>query len=86
MSFDVATNSYRLVGMTDPDRSATEYRVSLSEEPYSANIVSASFGGDAEIIFDGWGAPDSGGSVLVQVGNHQKTIDVSPDTGQASVP
>ena len=86
VSFDVATNSYRLVGMTDPDRSATEYKVSLFQEPYSTTIVSADFGGDAEIIFDGWGAPDSGGSVVVQAGSHQKTINVDPDTGQASVP
>ena len=86
VSFDTATNSYRLVGMTDPDHSSAEYKISLSEEPYRATIVSANFGGDAEIIFDGWGAPDSGGSVVVQVGSHQKTIDVDPDTGQASVP
>jgi type II secretory pathway pseudopilin PulG len=86
VTFDTAANSYLLVGMTDPDHSAAEYMVSLSDEPYSATIVSAAFGGDAEIIFDGWGAPDSGGSVLIQVGSHQKTIDVDPDTGQASVP
>ncbi len=78
-------NTYRRVGMADPDRPAAEYKVALSEEPYNATIVSADFGGDAEIIFDGWGVPDSGGSVLVQVGSHQKTIDVDPDTGRASV-
>ncbi len=86
VSFDTVTNSYRLIGMKHPDHPAAEYEVSLSEEPYDAIIVSADFGGDAEIIFDGWGAPDSGGSVLVQVGSHQKTIDVDPDTGQASIP
>ena len=86
VSFDTATNSYQLVGMTDPDHPAAEYKVSLSDEPYSATIVSADFGGDAKIIFDGWGVPDSGGSVVVQVGSHQKTINVDPDTGQASVP
>ncbi len=85
VAFDTETNSYRLVGMMDPDHPAAEYKVSLSEEPYSTTIVSADFGGDAEIIFDGWGAPDSGGSVLVQVGSHQKTINVDPNTGQASV-
>ncbi len=86
VSFDTAKNSYRLVGMMDRDHPAAEYRVSLSDEPYSTTIVSADFGGDAEIIFDGWGVPDSGGSVVVQVGSYQKTIDVDPDTGQASVP
>ena len=85
VSFDSAMNSYRLVGMADPDHPAAEYKVELSEEPYNATIVSANFDGDEEIIFDGWGVPDSGGSVIVQVGSHQKTIDVDPDTGQASV-
>ena len=86
VSFDTVANSYRLIGMTDPDNAAVEYEVSLSEEPYNATIVSSDFGGDAKIIFDGWGAPDSGGSVFVQVGNYQKAINVDPDTGQASVP
>ena len=86
VSFNTVTNSYRLIGMTHPDHPDDEYKVWLSEEPYNATIVSAAFGGDAEIIFDGWGAPDSGGSVVVQVGSRQKTIDVDPDTGQVSVP
>lgn len=85
VSFDAATNSYRLIGMADPDHAAADYEVSLSEEPYNATIVSSDFGGDAKIIFDAWGVPDSGGSVLIQVGSYQKVIDVDPDTGQASV-
>ena len=86
VSFDTLTNSYRLVGMKDPDHPEAEYKISMSETPYRATIMSAGFGGDAEIIFDGWGVPDSGGSVLVQVGSHRKTIVVDANTGQASVP
>ena len=86
VTFDVVGDGYTLVGMQDPDHPSQPYTIALSREPYQAAIISADFGGDAQIIFDGWGAPDSGGSVVVQVGSHQKTIDVDPDTGQASVP
>ena len=83
--FDLAQNSYRLPGMQHPDRPGPDYEVTLSEEPYRAGIASADFGGDLEIVFDGWGSPDSGGSVVIQVGNNIRTIIVDPSTGQASV-
>ena len=86
VSFDVKTNSYRLVGMAHPNRAATEYQVSLSEEPYQAILVSADFGGDAEIVFDGYGMPDTDGFVLIQVGSRQEQIGVDADTGKASIP
>ena len=86
VSFDIGTNSYRLVGMAHPNRAAAEYQVSLSEEPYQATFVSADFGGDAEIVFDGYGVPDTGGFVLIQVGSRQEQIDVDADTGKASIP
>ncbi len=59
--------------------------VQLWEEPYGATIVSVDFGGDAEIEFDGFGVPDSGGSVVVQVGKRQKTVNVDADSGKAAV-
>ncbi len=83
--FDLAANSYRLPGMQHPDRPGQEYEVALSEEPYKAGIASADFGGDLEVVFDGWGSPDSGGSVVIQVGNYMRTIIVDPNTGQAIV-
>ena len=86
VSFDVKTHSYRLVGMAHPNRAAAEYRVSLSEEPYQATLVSADFGGDAEIVFDGHGVPDTSGSVVIQVGSRQEQIDVDADTGKATTP
>jgi len=44
--------------------------------------VSASFGGDATLIYDGFGKPDSGGQVVIAVGAYQKTILVDAGTGQ----
>lgn len=86
VEFEVGANAYRLVGMPHLDRSSEEYAVLLSQEPYQATIVSADFGGDGQIIFDGYGVPDSGGLVIVQVGNYQKQIAVDAETGGASVP
>ena len=42
-------------------------------------------GGDAVVIFDGYGMPDSGGSVDITAGGVTKTIQLDPDTGRAVV-
>ncbi len=62
----------------------TAYEVLLSEEPYRTSIVSADFGGDLDIIFDVFGVPDSGGSVVISVGNRVRNVTVQAVTGRAS--
>ncbi len=84
--FDVDADKYVLSNMQDMDDPAEEYVVSLRDEPYKARIVSAEFGGDTQVIFDGYGMPDTGGTVIVQVGVYQKTVTVDGQTGRASVP
>lgn len=84
VAFDVSADKYELVGMDHPDRAGQPYRVQLSDEPYQAKIVSVQFGGDAEIVFDGFGMPDTKGTIVIQVGGYQKTVIVDPLTGQAS--
>jgi len=78
-------NGYSLDGMADFDRSTSAYEIDLTEEPYHAKIFSADFGGDAEVVFDIFGIPDSGGTVVVEVGGYQKSIVLDADTGRASV-
>jgi type II secretory pathway pseudopilin PulG len=88
--FDVASNRYRIFKWDGSggtwettaslERKSGAYEVLLSEEPYNATLVSADFGGDAEVIFDGYGAPDSGGTVVVRVGRYTQTITVDPGT------
>ena len=85
VTFNAAAGTYLLVGMPHPDHSGLDYEVSLTDEPYGAIIVSADFNGDVEIIFDIYGVPDSGGSVVLQVGGHVRTVAVDADTGKASV-
>lgn len=84
VAFTLATNSYLIAGIGDRDRGTVDYEVVLSQSPYRATLVSADFGGDADIVFDGFGVPDSGGTIVVEVGRFQKTIVVDPQTGRAS--
>src|SRR2546423_1230735 len=68
ITFTPASNQYQIVGMTDPDRSTATYTVTLSDSPYRTTLVSASLGGDTSLIFNGYGMPDSGGTIVVQAG------------------
>jgi hypothetical protein len=81
VQFDPDTNSYTLVNMEDPDHAGKEYTVILSEEPYEALITSVDLGGDKVIVFDGYGAPDSGGTIAIQLGDTAKRITVQAATG-----
>ncbi len=82
--FDTETNSYSLEGVADINASANGYVTSLSKNPFSATLVSASLGGDAVVVFDMYGRPDSDGTVVVQAGSVQRTVELSDD-GEADV-
>jgi len=49
-------------------------------------IQSADFDGDAEIIFDAYGNPDSGGTLVIGAGERQITLSVDAETGRVSRP
>jgi len=83
VTFDVASSSYRLVGVKDLNRVGRDYQVSLNKEPYRVKITSASFGGTAQIAFNGYGSPSSTGTVVLSVGNLTQTITVDADTGRS---
>ena len=85
IQFDAASASYVLPGVPHLDHPDLDYKVDLAKTPSGASIVSANFGGDAELIFDGYGVPDSDGTVVVQSGQYQKTITVDADTGKATI-
>jgi prepilin-type N-terminal cleavage/methylation domain-containing protein len=82
---DVENEEYQLPGVTDMKTAASDYSVALSSSPYYARIVSTDFGGDADVTFDGYGVPDSGGTVVITVGDYSKTILLDPDSGQAEI-
>ncbi len=61
---------------------ARESLVWLKAEPYWAVINSVDLGGDTAIVFDGYGAPDSGGTIVVRHGSIASTITI--DTAGAA--
>jgi type II secretory pathway pseudopilin PulG len=83
VSFNVAQSEYTLAGVAHLDHPSQPYVVRLSEEPFRAKIVSASFGGDANVTFTGYGTPDSGGSLVIAVGSRQATITLDAGVGQS---
>ena len=84
VEFDAAGSSYTLPGLPDIDHPSQEYQI-LVESRFGAWIVSVDCGGDAELSFDGFGAPDSGAQIVLQAGKHQMTVLVDADTGLPSV-
>jgi len=83
--FSVSNNNYQMPDLLPLDGTAGSYMVELSEKPYEADITSADFGGDQQIIFNGWGIPDSGGSVIITIGSEQRTVIVDAESGKAKV-
>ena len=71
--------------MTDLDRPSQPYDVDVSDAPFEASLFSANFGGTATVTFNGFGAPDDGGQVVVQVGGHQVTVLLNVETGEATI-
>ena len=83
VTFTVASDAYTVVGLTGLDGSAN-YTVSVSGKPYNASIVSANFGGQTSVLFDGYGVPTSGGTVVLSSGGYTKTVTVNAQTGKAA--
>lgn len=82
VTFDTATDDYQIDGM------ATAYTVRLSDAPYSATLVSVVFDDPADpgdstvaVVFDGYGRPDSGGTVIISSGSTTRTITLDPIAG-----
>ena len=85
VTFTPASEQYQIVGLQSMDRSTEDYVVELSASPYHAEIVSASFGGDATVVFDAYGAPDSGEQIVVRAGHFEMTIVLDANSGKAQV-
>ena len=82
IQFDIGLHSYTLLQVDHLDSPDQDYQVDLGAAPYASTIVSADFGGDAELVFDGYGIPDSGGTIVVEAGQHQQTISIDAASGE----
>jgi type II secretion system protein H len=78
-------SQYQIAGMKDPDRPAATYTVNLADSPYQVTLSSASLGGDSTLIYNGYGIPDSGGTVVVGSGQYTKTVTIDATTGMAAI-
>ncbi len=83
VTFDVANNNYGIAGVTSLESTSASANLTLSDAPYYAQLLSAAFGGDEVVTFDGYGLPDSGGTVVVGVGGVTRTIGLDNQTGLA---
>ena len=72
------SDGYALPGMEDPDHPGQPYYVNLTGDQYGVTLDSVGFGGDAKIVFNRHGMPDSTGSVVIGGDNHKKTVSVDP--------
>jgi hypothetical protein len=72
-------------GAVDLNRPGQPYGVDLAAAPYSVSLVSADFGGASAVTFNGYGAPSSGGQVVVASGNQQRTIRLNAPSGVIAI-
>jgi prepilin-type N-terminal cleavage/methylation domain-containing protein len=85
VSFSTESHEYAIAGLPGLNDPAQGYRVVLADRPYEARVVSADFGGDAELVFDGYGAADSDGQVVLQVGDVRKTVIFTAASGRGTI-
>ena len=87
IQFDVSNDRYVVSGMSSLDNPAGFYTVLLTEEPYGASIASVSLDSNdnGTITFDGYGVPNTGGSIVVGVGVYSRTIQIDAATGRTTI-
>lgn len=86
VSYYVDTEQYQLTNVPSFDGQPGDYIVDLSVDPYHAKLTSADFGGATQVIFNGWGLPNSAGTVIIEVGSEQRTVVVDGETGEVTIP
>jgi prepilin-type N-terminal cleavage/methylation domain-containing protein len=89
VAFDATNNQYVFTGWTDPDHPTSTYTVVCSSEPYRGKIASLALSNGATSVtvvnFDAYGFPDSGGTIIVQVGDVQKTVTLVQASGKTTI-
>jgi prepilin-type N-terminal cleavage/methylation domain-containing protein len=88
VTFRPAENGYGISGVNDLDRAGSPYAVMLSASPYYAALGSIAFtdsNNDNQVVFDGFGVPDSGATIQVICKSARRTVTLNAATGAASV-
>ena len=83
VSFQVGNDRYELSPFVpNLDHPTRNYSVELSGQPYYSSVITADFGGDNIVVFNGFGIPDSGGTVVIRHKNEERSIFLDAATGQ----
>ena len=85
VTFGTPANTYLISIIGGLNDSTKSYSTDLGGEPYRATLASVSFGGGTSVTFDGFGAPGTAGTVVVQVGSAQRTLVLDVESGNAAV-
>lgn len=85
VAFNSGNHTYQLQNVKNLNDNAANYDVDLTDPPYDAQIDAVDFGGDAVLVFDGYGTPDSGGFVQIEVGTEVRRVDVDATSGRATI-
>lgn len=85
VTFNTVASSYTLGGVRHLDRSGQPYTVALTDAPYHATLYSADFGGAPQAQFDMYGSAKWGGSVIVRVGEFERTVTLTREDGSVTV-
>ncbi len=87
VTFSTSSIQYTMTGVTDMNnKSNANTVVNLATSPYNVTAVSANFGGQASVTFDGYGMPNSGGQVTLTANGVQQTVTVDGTAGNITVP
>lgn len=81
-----SSTGYTITGIPSPDHPSGTYTVSLNDGILNATLSSIAFSGDANLVFNSFGMPDSGGSLTVSSGSVSTTVTVAAETGAVTIP
>jgi prepilin-type N-terminal cleavage/methylation domain-containing protein len=77
VTFNLVAESYAMSSMPALDKPSTIYSVALGGSAnYSAEIVTADFGGASSVQFDIYGKPNNAGSVTLRTSGRQSVVQV----------
>jgi prepilin-type N-terminal cleavage/methylation domain-containing protein len=82
------TSSYTVTALRKLDNRAGTYSVNLSSSPYYASINSATLPAAVtagQIVFDGYGTPNTGATVIISSGGRTHTVTLDAASGAVTV-
>jgi prepilin-type N-terminal cleavage/methylation domain-containing protein len=72
-------------GIRSLDNPLDDYVVDLSAAPFYMERVTADFSGSGDVSFDGYGAPNSGGTIELQLKSLKCVVKVDEVTGEVTI-